>query len=191
MLPVDLQRLALTESIVSSTSARLAAVLARQTLHPRSEPPRPAGSAFVVEGRSEPSGMFLRVVVSAAGTVAAMLTESLRRPAFHTGQIADIRLASLLNLVFGTLTDLGASGRGLCHLTMRVKPTASGAGHVVTLGSANQGYAMGTAKPFELDEEMLLPITDESVAETAERMMRALAREAGIHYWERNPPQTV
>ena len=147
VLPVEFRRLALTESIVRATSARLAAVLARQTLHPRSEPPRPAGSAFVVEGRSNRRHVCARRRL-VHGHRRGNAHQSLRRPAFHTGQIGDIRVASLLNLVFGTLTDLGASGRGLCNLTMRVNPTLSGARHAVTLRSANQGYAMDTAKPF-------------------------------------------
>lgn len=173
------------ESAIRAADTRLVAVLQRQTLHPHSEPPGAAGQAFVIEGQSTVSGMFMRL--TGAGTVLATLTESLRRPMFHTKQIADIRLASLLNLVFGTLSDLDATGRGLFHLSLRVDPTAPGADHVITLGSANQGYAMSTAQSLEWDGELLLLVSDESIADTAERMMRAIAREAGITYWEPEP----
>ena len=127
--------------------------------------------------------MFMRAVVTATGTVAATLTERLHRPTFHTGQIADIRIASLLNVVFGTLTDLGATGRGLFQLSMRTTPAAVGV-PTIKIGSANQGYALTTEESFELNDELLLPVTDESIAETAERMMRAFARANGIPYWE-------
>jgi hypothetical protein len=184
VLPVNFATRALAGSSVTAATRRLAAVLERNTLHPRSQPPRPvAGSAFVIEGQSEPSGMFMRVVVTATGTVAATLSERLRRPAFHTGQIADIRIASLLNVVFGTLTDLGASGRGLFQLSMQTTPAAVNV-PMITLGSANQGYAMTTGESFELNDELLLPVTDELIGETAERMMRAFARANGIPYWE-------
>jgi hypothetical protein len=138
----------------------------------------------VIEGKSDPSGMFFRLVVTAAGTVAAKLTERLRRPMFHVGQIADIRIASLLNLVFGTLTDLGSTGRGVCRRSTCVSPIAPGVGQDITLGSANQGYALSPARPLELDDEMLLPATDESIRKTAERLMRAVAREFEVGYWE-------
>jgi hypothetical protein len=184
VIPIDFAARALRESAVRAADTRLVAVLQKQTLHPHCEPPGAAGQGFLVEGRSTSSGMFVRLVVAAAGTVAATLTESLRRPMFHTGQIADIRLASLLNLVFGTLTDLDATGQGLFHLTLRVNPTAPGADHVITLGSANQGYAMSTLRPLEWKGELQLPVSDESIVESAERMMRVIAREAGITYWE-------
>jgi hypothetical protein len=187
ILPVDLAARALRGSTVQSVTDRLVAVLEENSLRPVCESPRPMGSAFVVEGRSQTSGLFMGVLVTASGTVAARLTESLRRPVMHTGQIADIRIASLLKLVFGTLTDLGATGRGLLHLSMRSGPTAPGARHVLTLGSANQGYEMSTAKPLEVRDEMLLPATDESIKETAERMMRSIARAAGIAYWDPEP----
>lgn len=187
VLPVDFAVRALRESSVHAAETRLVSVLQRQTLHPHSEPPGAAGQAFVVEGRSAKSGMFMRLVVTAAGTVAATLTERLRRPMFHTGQIADIRLASLLNLVFGTLTDLDATGRSLFHVALDVTPTAPGADHTITLGSANQGYAMSTVQSLEWNGELLLPVSDESITEAAERLMRAIAREAGITYWEPEP----
>lgn len=187
VVPMDFAARALMESAIRAADTRLVAVLQRQTLHPHSQPPGAAGQAFVIEGQSTVSGMFMRLIVTAAGTVAATLAESLRRPMFHTGQIADIRLASLLNLVFGTLSDLDATGRGLFHLSLHVEPTAPGADHVITFGSANQGYAMSTAQSLEWNGEVLLPVSDESIAETAERMMRAIAREAGITYWEPEP----
>lgn len=179
VLPVDFAVRALRESSVHAAETRLVSVLQRQTLHPHSEPPGAAGQAFVVEGRSAKSGMFMRLVVTAAGTVAATLTERLRRPMFHTEQIADIRLASLLSLVFGTLTDLDATGRSLFHVALDVTPTAPGADHTITLGSANRGYAMSTVQSLEWNGELLLPVSETSEDRRARKVIRRNWEEAG------------
>jgi hypothetical protein len=51
----------------------------------------------------------------------------------------------------------------------------------------NQAYEMSTAKPLEWNDEMLLPATEQSIVKTAERLMRAVARAAGIPYWDPEP----
>ena len=63
-------------------------------------------------------------------------------------------LVAVINVVFGTLTDLGATGRGLFHLSLRSGPTASNARNVLTLGSVNQGYEMSTASPLKVSRRL-------------------------------------
>jgi hypothetical protein len=67
------------------------------------------------------------------------------------------------------------------HWTSHSPP---GADHTITLGSANQGYGMSTVQSLEWNGELLLPLSNESIPEASERLMRAIAREAGITYWE-------
>jgi hypothetical protein len=140
----------------------------------------------VVDGHSDISKIGVRVAIEAAGTVGARLTEYVTQGVLHTGTMADDRIAPLLDFAFSTLTDLGASGRGLACLHLRVTPTRSDAKAMVTLGSANQSWELniGEDRTLTINDETTLPATSGSLATTAERMMRTIARAARMPYWE-------
>jgi hypothetical protein len=188
VLPVDFRTAALARTTVRSVTQRWANQLNIITLPPTyGGPARPSGSSgFVVDGYSDASGIALRVVIDAAGTIGAKLTERLTRGSLHTGLVADQRVGPLLDLAFGTFTELGATGRGLAHLQLRVTATAPGWKPILPLDSANQGYELDAAddRALHFTAETSLPATPESQTQCAERMMRAIARLADIPYWE-------
>jgi len=165
VLPVDFGTRALARTTVGSVTRRWADQLDKITLPPTcGGPARPvASSAFIVE--------------------------RLTRGSLHTGLVADRRLAPLLDLAFGTFTELDATGRGLADLRLRVTATAPGWKPILPLNAANQGYELdaGNARPLQISAETSLPATLESLAACAERMMRAIARLADIPYWEPEP----
>jgi len=191
VLPVDFGTRALARTTVGSVTRRWADQLDKITLPPTcGGPARPvASSAFIVDGYSDVSGIALRVVIDARGTIGVKLTERLTRGSLHTGLVADRRLAPLLDLAFGTFTELDATGRGLADLRLRVTATAPGWKPILPLNAANQGYELdaGNARPLQISAETSLPATLESLAACAERMMRAIARLADIPYWEPEP----
>jgi Putative DNA-binding domain len=184
-MPVDFATRALSRSTVDAAIARLARRLEGIALPPRHAGwPRPLDTGFVLDGHSDISRLGVRLLVDAGGTVGARLTERLTRGVLHTGEMADHRIAPLLDLAFGTLTDIGASGRGLLRLHLRVTATAPGWKPVITLSSADRTAELDAGAEFQVGDETGLPSTTDSLSETAERIMRAIARRAQVPYWE-------
>ncbi len=70
---------------------------------------------------------------------------------------------------------------------MRVTATERGWKPVITLGSADRTAELDAGAELEFNDETGLPATADSLAETAERIMRAIARRAQIPYWEPTP----
>jgi schlafen family protein len=184
-LPVDFRTRALGRSTVDAATARLARRLETITLPPRHVGwPQPLDSGFVLDGHSDTSRLGVRLLVHGGGTAGVRLTERLTRGVLHTGEMADRRIRPLLDLAFGTLTDIGASGRGLLRLHLRVTATAPGWNPVITLSSADRTAELDAGAELQFGDETGLPSTADSLAETAERIMRAIARRAQIPYSE-------
>ena len=148
---------------------------------------RPFATGAAVEALNLSSRDGADLMLDAGGVVVGRIRRRLERGAWHVGQTADELITPLLEMTLGILEHCDVIGKTEVHLYVRITPTAPEERPVLTVHTAHTSGELH-APPSEeafFGGHVLLPTHESTAKDLAERMMRELARSAGIDWWER------
>jgi hypothetical protein len=148
---------------------------------------RPFATGVAIEGVNIGSGDGAELMLDAGGVVVGRMRRCLARGAWHVGATADEVITPLLDLVFAVLGDCDVVGRAAVHLRLRITPAIPDARPILTVYTAHTGGELEAPAGQEafFGGHIDLPPQEQATKNLAERMMRELARTAGIDWWER------
>jgi hypothetical protein len=126
-------------------------------------------------------------VLDAGGVVVGRMRRRLTRGPWHVGETADQVITPMLDRMLSVLAHCEVVGKIEVHLHVRITPTAPEARPALTLHTAHTSGELEAPPGVEafFGGHVHLPAEENTAKELAERMMRELARTAGIDWWER------
>jgi hypothetical protein len=146
----------------------------------------PHATGVTIDGHNIANGDGADLLLDAGGAVVGHMRKRLTRGAWHVGETADEIITPLLDLTLKVLSNCGALGKALVHLYVRITPTAPGADpilSVITAHTSGELHAPPGSEAF-FGGDVFLPLEEGAAKALAERMMREIARRAGIDWWE-------
>jgi hypothetical protein len=149
---------------------------------------RPFATGVAIEGLNTSSGDSAELLLDAGGVVLGRVRRRLARgSSWHVGATADEVIKPLLDLTLDALGACDAVGRTAVHLYVRITPMTPDARPVLSVYTAHTSGELVAPAGQEafFGGHIDLPLREEAAKDLAERMMRELARSAGIDWWER------